>query len=146
VVVSILAKPELTNYYHNKAMLAEIQKQNEKIRSLTQQYDAQIQYIEAEPNVLGRLRPMMFGQKPHAKDTAFPQVRNETLRAETGKILARIEQPQESRVIPVWLDRIRTPRIRRGLFLAGAGLVIIACIFFGTNKRPERPGSLEFTL
>ena len=139
IVLSILAEPELLNYYKSRRALVEIQQQNEKIKDLTEQYTSQITLIESDPNILERFVPLTFGQKPQAPDTAFPQVQDPTLQTETEKLLERIEQTPEAEAIPVWLARVIKPRNRQGLFCAGAGLVLITFIFFGLNKesRPE---------
>ena len=134
IVLSILADPELKNYYQSRAALAQIQQQNEKILSLTNQYGTLIGRIEAEPNILDRVIPLTFGHKPQAPDTAFPQVQNQALQAETEKLLEQIENTPPGKPIPTWFARILEPTIRRGLFLSGAGLVLITCIFFGTSK------------
>jgi hypothetical protein len=134
IVLSILADPELHNYYHSRAALAQIQQQNEKIISLTSQYETLIGRIESEPNMLDRLIPLTFGHKPRAADTAFPQVQNQALQIETEKLLEQIENTPPAKPIPTWFARILEPKIRRGLFLSGAGLVLITCIFFGTTK------------
>lgn len=134
IVLSILAEPDLKEYYQNRAALAEIQKQNEKIASLTNQYETLIRHIESEPNMLDRVIPLTFGYEPQAADTAFPQVRDRGLQAETEKLLEQIENTPPVEPTPAWFVRILEPKIRRGLFLSGAGLVLITCIFFGTSK------------
>ena len=134
IVLSILADPELKEYYQSRAALAQIQRQNERILSLTSQYEILIGRIESEPNILDRLIPLTFGHKPQATDTAFPQVQNHTLQTETEKLLKQIESTPPAEPIPAWFARILEPKIRRGLFLSGAGLVLITCIFFGTTK------------
>ncbi|MHC4555547.1 MAG: hypothetical protein ACYSUS_09765, partial [Planctomycetota bacterium] len=134
IVLSILADPELKDYYQSRAALAQIKQQNEKIVSLTRQYETLIGRIEAEPNILDRLIPLTFGHKPQAADTAFPRVQNHALQTETEKLLEQIDNTPHAEPIPAWFARILEPKIRRGLFLSGAGLVLITCIFFGTTK------------
>ena len=134
IVLSILSDPELKEYYQSRAALAQIQRQNEKILSLANQYETLIGRIESEPNILDRLIPLTFGHKPQAADTAFPQVQNEALQIETEKLLEQIENTPPIEPIPTWFTRILEPKIRRGLFLSGAGLILITCIFFGTTK------------
>ena len=134
IVLSILADPELRNYHQSRAALAQIQRQNEKILSLTSQYETLIGRIESEPNILDRLIPLTFGHKPRAADTAFPQVQNQALQTETEKLLEQIENTPPAEPVPAWFARILEPKIRRGLFLSGAGLILITCIFFGTTK------------
>lgn len=139
IVLSILAEPELLNYYKSREALTEIQKQNEKIKDLTGQYTSQIAMIESDPNILERFVPLTFGQKPQAPDTAFPQVQDPTLQTETEKFLEQIQNTPETEAVPAWLARVIQPRNRKGLFCAGAGLILITFIFFGLNKeyRPE---------
>ena len=134
MVLSIIAEPELKEYYESRAALTKIQEQNVTIENLTDKYAAQIALIESEPNILDRFIPMTFGQKPQAPDTAFPQVQNQTLQIETDKLMERIQQAPTVEPIPTWLTRVIEPKNQRGLFLSGAGLIIITFIYFGTNK------------
>jgi hypothetical protein len=134
MVLSILAEPELVNYYHSRSLLLDIQQKIDKSRSLSSQYDAAIDFIEAEPNILERLAPMTFGRKPSAPDTAFPEVRSSALKEETEKLMAQIENKTPKDPIPDWLKRILKPNHRRALFAAGAGLVLINFVFFGTTR------------
>jgi hypothetical protein len=134
IVLSILAEPELKNYYQSRAALAQIRQQNEKIHSLISQYDVLIGRIESEPNILDRLIPLTFGHTPQAADTAFPQVQDDALKAETEKLVKQIETPAPTESMPNWFTRLLKPKIQRGLFLSGAGLILITCIFFATSK------------
>jgi len=134
IVLSIIAEPELVNYYKSRKTLAEIEQQNEKIKHLTTQYTNQIALIESEPNILERFVPLTFGQKPQAPDTAFPQVQDPALKSETEKLLDQIERTPETETLPPWLSRVIEPRTRKGLFCAGAGLILVTFIFFGLNK------------
>lgn len=134
IVLSIIAEPELANYYKSRHMLWEIEHQNKKIQALTEQYQAQIELVESEPNILARFAPQTFGTEPKAPDTVFPKSQNDKLKAETEHILSQMQNITVVDPIPHWLSRILQPRIRRGLFGAGAGLVLITFIFFGTTK------------
>ena len=138
IVLSLLCDPELKDYYESRALLNQIQEQNEKIKILTQKYEAQIALIETEPNILERLSPLTFGRKPQAPDTAFPQADNETLRNQTEKLLSQIQEKKTEDPIPNWLRRILDIKTRRGLFGAGAGLILITFIFFLSNGKNSR--------
>jgi hypothetical protein len=141
IVLSILCDPELKEYYQSRACLNEIQQQNEKIKILTQQYEAQIALIQSEPNILERLSPLTFGQKPQAPDTVFPQADNETLRHQTEKLLSQIQEIPTENPLPNWLNRILDTKTRRGLFGAGAGLILITFIFFLSGSEANRSDS-----
>ncbi|MDH4203401.1 MAG: hypothetical protein OEV87_10980 [Phycisphaerae bacterium] len=135
IVLSILCEPELKDYYENRAHLIEIQEQNEKIKDLTQKYEAQIALIESEPNILKRLSPLTFGHKPQSPDTAFPQADNETLRNQTKKLLSQIQEKPSENPVPNWLNRVLDIKTRLALFVAGAGLILITFIFFTSNNQ-----------
>ena len=134
IVLSVLAEPDLKEYYNNRAALAQIQQQNEKIASLTDQYAKLIERIESEPNMLDRVIPLTFGHKPQAADTAFPEVQDQSLQTETDSLLDQIENKPPVSPMPTWFERILEPKIKRGLFLSGAGLILINFIFFGTTS------------
>ena len=134
IVLSILAHPELENYYHNRAMLDELRQQNQTITQLTTGYDARIKLIETEPNILARFSTAAFGQEPEALDTVFPKAANESLRSETERILKTETQPAPIDPIPTPLARVIESKNRTALFLAGTALVLITFIFFGTPR------------
>ena len=138
IVLSLLCEPELKEYYESRAYLNEIQEQNERVQKITQQYEAQITLIEAEPNILERLSPLTFGHKPQAPDTAFPQADNETLRNQTNKLLSQIQEKAAENPLPNWMDHILDRKTRRGLFGAGAGLILITFIFFTLDTTNHR--------
>lgn len=134
MVVSIIAEPELVNYYRSRGMLIQIQQQIEKIKLLNSQYDSQIHLLESEPQLLERFTSVTFGRKPAAPDTLFPQVQNQELKSETEKVFQRLNAPVIQEPVPDWLRHILEPRIRRGLFLSGSALVLTSFIFFGTPR------------
>ena len=135
IVLSILAHPELENYYHNRAMLDQLRQQNQTIIQLTTGYDARIKLIETEPNILTRFSAAAFGQQPEAPDTVFPEAANESLRADTEDILKTETPPAPVDPIPTPLARVLEPKTRRALFLAGTALVLVTFIFFGTPRQ-----------
>lgn len=143
MVLSILAEPELTTFYYNRAVVAQIEAQNEKIQDLTAQYAAQVRLIESEPNILQRFSATTFGHLPQAAEAALPETGNGVLRDETDRILYRDAALQPAETTPAWLAHILQPQIRLALFLTGGGLVLITFIFFGSTpgKDAESPSA-----
>jgi hypothetical protein len=136
MTLAILAEPELLNYYLSRRALDEVYAQNEKIKELTDQYTAQIQLIEQEPNVLDRIRVLAFNQPPQKEDTVFPRGDDQRLRQKTQDLFKMLEAKQHPpRPLPAWLERCIQPKIRRALFLAGAALAMLTFIFFGSPRR-----------
>jgi hypothetical protein len=123
---------EINDYYRSKDLLAVTQQQIESIKTLTAQYDAQLRQIEKDPNILSRLRLITFGEKPHAEDTVFPKA------SELDAAAAALFEDQQNReqppAVPQWTERISHTKTRKALFLAGAVLVLLAFVFFGTPK------------
>ncbi len=138
IVLSLLCEPELKEYYESRAYLNDIRQQNEKIKELTRKYEAQIALIESEPNILERLSPLTFGHKPQAPNTAFPQADNAALRNQTENLLSQIQEKPTENPVPKWLIRVIDRKTRRGLFGAGAGLILITFIFFTLDKENHR--------
>jgi len=134
IVLSILTDPELKEYCQSRAALAQIRQQNEKIADLTSQYETLISKIESNPELLERLIPLTFGRQPKTGTAVAPSA-NQPLQVQTEELLDRIKNtPAENKPFPVWLARILERKNRQGLFLAGAGLILITFIFFGSTK------------
>lgn len=136
MTLAILVEPELLNYYLSRRALDEVYAQNENIKELTDQYNAQISLIEQEPNVLERIRVLAFNQPPQREDTVFPRADNQQLRQQTQALFEMLEEKHNApRELPGWLKRCIQPNIRRALFISGGALVLLTFIFFGTFPR-----------
>jgi hypothetical protein len=129
IALSILAE-ELKIYHENKITHARILAQNEKIKDLITRYDQQIQYIETEPNRISVLKHITFGG-PEDSSAEHPKASLQELAA-ASKALVDNSEDQSTPDIPPWVLRSAEPKNRRTLFFAGAGLVLITFIFFGT--------------
>lgn len=141
MTLAILVEPELLNYYLSRRALDEVYAQNEKIKELTDQYNAQISLIEQEPNVLERIRVLAFNRPPRREDTVFPRSSSQPLRQQTQMLFERLEQKQTApRELPSWLQRCVQPNLRRALFVSGGALVMLTFIFFGTQPRTQKAG------
>ena len=138
VALSILAD-EVHNYYEGKSLLEKALADNEDIQFLTIEYEAQIDEIRNDPNILGRLRRVALGREPSAEDTAFPRASEELLTEAGAAVLEDLRADLPAREIPKWVKRCSEPNVRRSLFFAGAGLVLVTFIFFGApaKKPPE---------
>ena len=138
VALSILAE-EMRDYYEGRNLLEKTSADNEDIKFLTIEYEAQIYEIRRDPNILGRLRRVALGREPSAEDTAFPKASEKLLTEAGAAVLADLRTSRPAREIPKWVKRCSEPNVRRSLFFAGAGLVLVTFIFFGApaKKPPE---------
>ena len=137
IVLAMLARPELYDYYRNRAALEELAARNERIVELTSQYAGRIEVIESNPEILARLSASTFGRKPAAPDTVFPAAASAQLRAETEKMLAAEMAPAPADPLPAWMNRVIKTSTRTALFLAGAALIMITFIFFGSPEKTQ---------
>jgi hypothetical protein len=138
MTLAILAG-EINDYYHSKDLLTETLQQIESIKSLTAQYDAQLSQIEKDPNILSRLKLVTIGEKPHAEDTVFPKASE--LDAAAAALFEDQKNTEQLPDVPQWTQRISHTKIRKALFGAGAVLVLLAFVFFGTTKPAFVPKS-----
>jgi hypothetical protein len=89
--------------------------------------------------LLSRLRRVTLGQNLHAEDTAYPQASDEQLKA-VEKLFAELHKPAPPPSLPQWIDRISEARNRQVMFFSGAGLILVAFVFFGAAKEKENIG------
>ena len=136
IALSIVAD-EVGIYYNNRLEHERLIAQNERIKGLISDYEAQIRYIENEPNRLSVLERLTFGNGGGEDSVSYPKASLKELTAASKSIAKEIEGSGEGE-IPMWVQRCSVAKNRRVLFFAGAGLVLITFIFFGTPGR-RRP-------
>jgi hypothetical protein len=134
VALAVLAD-EIRDYCEGRNLLAKTLADNEDIQFLTIEYEAQIDEIRKDPNIIGRLERVTLGRQPGAEDTAFPRASEKLLTEAGAAVLADLRADHPARKIPTWAKRISEPNIRYSLFFAGAGLVLVTFIFFGAPAR-----------
>lgn len=143
IVLALQIEREITDYYQSKTQLEKIIQDNEKLKSLISQYQAQIALIEREPNILGRLEQITLGQAPTAEDTVYPNSYNPKLAKTVQQVLEQTEGKEQAEPMPDWLQRCRQPKYRKSLLIAGCGLVLVGFIFFGNGRR-VKPEAKKF--
>lgn len=141
ITLSILIEPEMGTYFQNRQKVEEIGRENDKISDLAAQYQAQIDLLRSEPNVLARLERVTFGrtfQTGNPQDAILP-ADNQALKETAQSILKDFQDNTPAQTpLPPWFQRCRQPNTRTALFAAGAGLVLITFQFFGSpNKTPK---------
>ncbi len=138
MVLSFLVRTEVTDYFQSREMLEKTNRDNQKIRDMIDQYKSQISLIERDPNVLIRLQQITLGQMPTQEDTVYPADYNLKLAALARKVIEESEPADPNEQLPQWVIRTIQPRYRTALLLAGAGLILLAFMFF-TGPRAVRP-------
>ena len=138
VALSILIYPEINNYYKNRLQLRQVEEGNVRVEKLITQYDAQIQQLERDPNLLAKLQTFTFGHEPDLEGAILPKASEEELAAAKEALFAELNQQKDAQLVPQWVNRCGQANNRRILFVAGCGLLVINFIFFGTPRR-HRP-------
>lgn len=144
--ISVLCD-DLVQYYRNKQALQAAEQSVERLKNLNVAYDTLLRQLEEDPNVLKRLGPAALGIEPEDPNTVYPKATLEELAAAKKALEDRSKaavqtagnKPVVDANLPAWLVRCsRRPR-RITLFLAGAGLVLISLICFGSRLEQPRP-------
>ncbi|MCD6393014.1 MAG: hypothetical protein J7M40_05855 [Planctomycetes bacterium] len=138
IALSILIDPDIRDYYRNRLQLRQVEEGNVRMERLIAQYDAQIQQLERDPNLLGKLQTFTFGHEPDIEGVILPRASKEELAAAKEALFAELDEQKDAQLIPQWVHRCAQTNNRRILFVAGCGLILITFIFFGTPHRHRR--------
>ena len=131
-IVLAIRCDEVADYYKSRDLLNRIRADNERIRQLDSDYQSQMQQIQQDPNVILRLEHIALGSEPNADGIAFPRASQEQLAAAKRVFYEGLQFSEGVDAVPKWVRRCSEPRFRYGLFFAGAGLILITFMFFGT--------------
>jgi hypothetical protein len=132
---------DLLRYYRDKQLLRSAEETLNKLESLNADYDALLKQLEENPSLLERIAPATLGTEPADANTVYPKVTAEQLDA-TRKVLAADLEQQPSRTeMPGWVVRCNEPSRRIVLFLAGALLILISFMCFGTVEKRSKSKS-----
>jgi hypothetical protein len=125
---------DLLQYYHNKGLLKAEEELSNKLKSLNADYDALLQQLRDDPNLIKRIALVTLGKEADDANTIYPKATAEQLAAARKALTEEtISEPAET-TPPRWLTRCSDPRRRTMLFFAGAGLILISFIYFGPVK------------
>jgi hypothetical protein len=128
---------DFIQYCRNKSLLQEGETSIKRLESLNAEYDALLQELEKDPNLLQRIVPVTLGTEPNDPNTAYPKARSGELAIARKALLAQAEEEPAVPTIPVWLQRCSEPPKRITLFIAGASLVLISMVCFTSADTEE---------
>jgi hypothetical protein len=130
-VVCIAAlSDDLIQYYADRQRLVEARKMVDLLEKLNADYDALLEQIRQDPNLIRRLGTATLGTPPQDANTAHPEVRLEELLAARQALSVADDVPEEPPSLPDWLTRCSHPLHRLAMFLCGGGLVMVAFVYF----------------
>ena len=127
---------DFIQYCRNKGMVREAEASLKRLESLNGEYDALLQELEKDPDLLKRIVPVTLGTEPNDPNTVYPKARASQLAVAQKALVEETEQEPLAPAIPAWLARCSDPPKRIALFIAGASLVLISLVCF-------TPGAVE---
>lgn len=125
---------DLLDYYRNKQLLNSAADSLELLESLNADYDALTKALHEDPNLIDRIIPATLGTKRQSEDTIYPKLTPEQLDAARKALTEDSDLQLDEPEIPRWIVRCSEPGRRKMLFAAGAILILIAFVFFTSNK------------
>ena len=132
--VSILCD-DLVQYYRNRQLLKVTQQSLNRLESLNTDYDALLERLEKDPNLVKRLAPAALGTEPEDANAVYPKATPEQLAAARKALMGAPNDQAAGPTLPEWLTRCSEPRRRITLFIAGSALILISFTCFATAKQ-----------
>ncbi len=129
---------DLIVYCRNKHLVAQAQLSLQRIEALNADYDALLGQLEDDPNLLKRIAPVALGTEPEDPNAVYPKARARELAVARRALIEQSGLDTSEPPLPKWLQRCSEPRNRLGLFLAGAGLVLVSLVCFTPKPVPQR--------
>jgi hypothetical protein len=136
LAVSVLCN-DLVRYYQNKQLLKEAHESLGRLKALNADYDALLNQLEKDPNLIKRIAPATLGTEPADANAIYPRVKAEQLAA-ARKALADPNHLHTEPAIPRWLARCSEPRRRTALFFVSAALILVSFVCFGPVKQTPK--------
>lgn len=134
--VSIICN-EFIGFYHKRQLLKAKQEGTKRLKSLNVDYDALLEQLRTDPNVIKRIAPATLGTEPDDEETIYPKATAEQLDAARRVLTEDSGRQVEDSMIPAWLARCSKPLQRFILFLSGAFLVLISFVCFNPAKQSD---------
>jgi hypothetical protein len=121
---------DLILYCLNRRLISEAESSLERLDSLNSEYDALLDELEKDPNLLKRIAPATLGTEPDDPNAIYPKAKARELALARKALLDQAGVEAAASAVPAWLERCSDPSRKLGLFVAGAGLVLISLVFF----------------
>ena len=128
-ILAILAG-ELRDYYAGRSDLEKAEQKIKDLELLNSDYDAAMEHLENDPEVIERLAAPTLGKEPEREDTAYPKAGPKflALAKQAG------EEKEDSSGVPVWLERCNDPVLKKLLLGSGVCLILISFVCFRLRK------------
>jgi hypothetical protein len=125
---------DLLRYYNNRELLKAEKELSNRLKSLNADYDALLQQLRNDPNIIRRIAHVTLDKDDYDANTIYPEATAEQLAAAKKALTEETNAEPADTALPQWLTRCSEPRRRMILFFAGAGLILISFICFGSVR------------
>lgn len=129
---------DLVGYYQNSQLLKRAQESLDRLGALNADYEALLDQLEKDPNLIKRLGPATLGTEHEDANAVYPKVTPEQLAAARKALSEDLDQQPAGPVIPEWLSRCSEPRWRLVLFCCGAALILLSFVCFSPAKLKDK--------
>ena len=126
---------DLLRYYDNRKLLREAEQSLKRLESLNSDYDGLLRQLEEDPNLVKRIAPIAVGANHEDPNAIYPRATASQLAAARKALTEQSDQGPAEPDIPGWLMRCGEPRRRLILFIAGACLIVVSFLCFGSAQR-----------
>lgn len=121
---------DFIQYCRNRHLVREAEISLRRLESLNAEYDALLERLESDPNLLRRIAPVTLGTERTEPNVIYPKARARELAVARKALVERTELEAAEASIPRWLQRTSHPAKRILLFISGAGLIVISLVCF----------------
>jgi hypothetical protein len=128
---------DFIQYCRDKSLVQQSQTSLKRLESLNAEYDALLEELEKDPDLLKRIVPVTLGTEPNDPNTVYPKAKAGELAMARKAVVEEAEQDPVSPGVPAWLQRCSDPPKRIALFIAGASLVLISLVCFTPGAAEE---------
>jgi hypothetical protein len=129
---------DLLRYYTSNQLLKSAELSLKRLKALNSDYDALLHQLQKDPNLVKRIAPATLGTVRNDQNTVYPQITPQQLDAARKALTEGPDSPRTQPAIPRWLNRCTEPPRRTLLFLAGAFLILVSFVCFGTTTHLTR--------
>ncbi|MHC4186334.1 MAG: hypothetical protein ACYS8I_15515 [Planctomycetota bacterium] len=129
---------DLLVYYTNRELLRSAEESLTRLESLNTDYEVLLRQLQEDPNLIKRIAPATLGVEPEDTNTVYPRVTPEQLDAARRALTDDSDRQLPGELVPGWLRERGNPRQRTILFFAGAFLILISFVWFGSGAQPEK--------
>lgn len=126
---------DLVRYCRDRDLIKDSQRSIDRLNSLNKEYDALLDQLEKDPELLERISAPALGKEPNDPDTAYPKARAQELQIARQAVLDEAGRDPASPAVPDWLLRCAEPRRRIAFFVAGASLILISLVCFTSDPK-----------